>query len=141
MIREARYEELETISILMNGIFELKMREFYSPQAQIGFLNQITLKSLQESYNDKNIFYVNEELTAVLEFETYSNIAFLFSKSENKGNAKALCQYAFEHKKSEALTVCAFKYAISYYEKIGFKQVSKEMILEGINFTIMERKT
>ncbi|MDF1883040.1 GNAT family N-acetyltransferase [Sulfurimonas sp. SAG-AH-194-C21] len=140
MIREAKYEELEAISILMHEVFESKMRKLYTPEAQNSFLNQITLESLQESYNAKNIFYVNEEITAVLEFETYSHIAFLFSKDENRGNARALCEYAFKHKKSDALTVGAFKNAIAYYEKIGFTQVSEEIILEGINFTIMERK-
>lgn len=140
MIREATYDELESISSLMHEVFESKMRQFYDLEAQKGFLNQISLSSLQESYNAKNIFYVNEEMTAVLEFETYSHIAFLFSKDENKGHAKALCEYAFTHKRSDTITVGAFKHAISYYEKIGFVQVSDEIVLEGINFTIMERK-
>ncbi|MDF1878191.1 GNAT family N-acetyltransferase [Sulfurimonas sp. SAG-AH-194-C20] len=140
MIREAKYEDLEAISLLMHEVFELKMRAFYSIEAQNAFLNQISLSSLQESYKAKNIFYINENISAVLEFETYSHIAFLFSREENRGNAKALCEYAFTHKKSEALTVCAFENAINYYEKIGFKKVSNEIVLEGINFTIMERK-
>lgn len=140
MIREAKYEELEAISVLMHEVFESKMRKFYDTRAQKGFLNQISLKSLQESYNAKNIFYINEEMTAVLEFETYSHIAFLFSKDENRGHAKALCEYAYKHKKSDSLTVGAFANAIEFYKKIGFTQVSDEIILEGINFTIMEKK-
>jgi len=140
MIREARYDELEAISVLMHEVFESKMRKFYDLEAQKGFLNQINLNSLQESYNAKNIFYINENMTAVLEFETYSHIAFLFSKDENRGYAKALCEYAYEHKKSASLTVGAFANAIEFYKKIGFIEVSDEIILEGINFTIMERK-
>ena len=115
-MRLARYEELESISTLMNSLFHKQMQKAYSKEGKIAFLEQITLQSLQERFKAESLFYIDEKIETVLELENKprrsqsdvslenkprrsqsdvslentSHIAFLFSKYTRVGNAHKL---------------------------------------------------
>jgi len=138
-MRIAKYEELESISLLMNALFHTQMQEAYSKEGQESFLSQITLPSLQERFHKSSVFYIDATIDTVLEIENSSHIAFLFSKIKGQGNAHKLCQYAFEKLPDGILSVGAFSGAIGFYEKEGFLKVAKEKVVHGLAFTLMAK--
>ena len=139
MFRLAKLEDLETISVLMNELFNSDMKAFYTKEGVKTLSAQITLKSLQERFFKDSVFYVDSQIQTVLEVEKLSHIAFLFSKQQNKGNAKAICNYFFETTKEEFISVGAFSQALGFYEKLEFIKVSEPKLVNGMPFTLMAK--
>ena len=135
----AKYEELESISLLMNELFHTQMQEAYSKEGKEAFLSQITLPSLQERFKKSSVFYIDRTIDTVLEIENSLHIAFLFSKVKGQGNAHNLCQYAFKQLPDGILSVGAFSKAIGFYEKEGFIKVAQEKVVHGLAFTLMAK--
>jgi hypothetical protein len=138
-MRIAKYEELETISLLMNELFHTQMQESYSKEGQDAFLEQLRLSALQERFTKNSVFYVDEKIETVLELENESHIAFLFSKHPNQGNAHKLCNFAFSDLQDKIITVGAFSGAIGFYEKEGFIKIQDEQNVHGLSFTLMAK--
>ncbi len=138
-MRVAEYTELEKISLLMNELFDTQMKESYSPEGKHLFLEEISLEGLQKRFSESSVFYINEELNAVLELEKGSHIAYLFSKNVGQGNAKQLCEAVFKIAQEEVITVGAFSEAIGFYEKLGFIKVKEEQTVNEMTFTLMAR--
>jgi len=138
-MRIAKYEELESISLLMNELFYAQMQEAYTNEGQEVFLAQITQLSLEERFRNRSVFYIDETINTVLEIEGNSHIAFLFSKEKGQGNAHKLCNYAFKKLSDGILTVGAFSEAIGFYEKEGFIKIAQEQVMHGLAFTLMAK--
>lgn len=141
-IRLAEYDELKKLSQLMLEIFELKMKEKYTVEAQASLLEEIALPSLQKRYLQENPFYISiedEEIKGVLEIERPCHIAYLFVKEEKKGIAKSLCLHALSNCKEEVCTVGAFKDAVGFYKKLDFIILSQEDSTSKLPFTLMAK--
>jgi Acetyltransferase (GNAT) domain len=141
-IRLAEYDELKKLSQLMLEIFDLKMKEKYTSEAEASFVKEIALSSLEKRYLQDSLFYISiedEEIKGVLELERPCHIAFLFVKEERKGIAKSLCAHALSNCKEEVCTVGAFKDAIEFYQKLDFMILSQEDSTSKLPFTLMAK--
>ncbi|MDF1880231.1 GNAT family N-acetyltransferase [Sulfurimonas sp. MAG313] len=144
MIRLAEYDDLETISLLMLDLFHVKMSGAYTKEGRVSFLKQIETDALAQRFLQESLFYIYEidgYIEGVIELEKSSHIAFLFSRVEKKGIARALCQEALNHCGVEVCTVGAFSEAIGFYKHLGFVILAEAKIAHGIEFTLMASKT
>jgi len=139
-IQKAEYDDLETISLLMQNIFKKKMQTHYSEEGQSAFLEEIKLRSLQKRFLQGNIFYVNEGMTAVLEVEAPCHIAFLFVEETQQGIGKSLLEKVLDETEADICTVGSFSQSIGFYERLGFECVSQENVFHGLSFTLMAKR-
>ena len=139
MIKKAEYMDLGLISLLMHTVFMTKMQSHYGEEGKKSFLEQIELASLQKRFLQGNVFYISENMTAVLEVEAPCHIAFLFVQEEEQGFGKALLSQALKDTAQDICTVGAFEEAIGFYRKVGFKTISDEKIFHGMAFTLMAK--
>jgi len=142
VIRLAQYEELQSVSQLMQTIFRLKMQGQYTKEGKENFEKLIALSALEKRYLEDNLFYIyiqDEDIKGMIEIESPCHIAFLFSSIEKQGIAKALCETALERNNEDICTVGAFSDAIDFYKKIGFVKVGDENTINGMNFTLMAK--
>ena len=139
-IQKAEYDDLEKISLLMQKVFKNKMQVHYSEEGQISFLKEIKLRSVQKRFLQGNIFYINEDMTAVLELEAPCHIAFLFVQKAQQGTGKSLLEKALDETEAEVCTVGSFSKSIGFYKRLGFECVSQESVFHGLSFTLMAKK-
>lgn len=142
MIRLAEYEDLEGIAQLMYFVFQQKLQDSYSDKGRSNFLELISLSSLQKRFLSQSTFFISvdeDNIEAMIEIEEPCHIAFLFSKIENRGLARSLCEYALNEQEEEICTVGSVKGAIGFYKKLGFIQVGDETIAHDMSFTLMAK--
>ncbi len=73
--------------------------------------------------------------------ENHISLLFVEDQYHKKGIGKALLLYAFRQARVfgiEGFTVNAAPYATEFYHKIGFEDVSQEVVADGIRFTPMQ---
>lgn len=80
--------------------------------------------------------FENHELLGVIATRNLNHIALLFVEGihHKKGVGKALYKYVCDKNNSNFFTVNSSPYAKIVYEKLGFKYVNSEQIVNGIRF-------
>ncbi len=120
----------------------------YSQQGIDEFRKFISYNDIIEKFNKGKINFwgctSNDELIGVIATRDINHICLLFvnKKYHRRGIAKSL----FEMVKNECenqdnlskITVNSSTYAIEVYHQLGFLDIDKEQILNGIRFTPME---
>jgi len=142
MIGLAKYEDLNTVSLLMQDVFEKKMKASYSSQGQECFSGLISLSAIQKRFLEGNLFYISiddTDIKGVLEIEKPCHIAFLFIHEEGQGLGKELCSFALKESAELLCTVGAFKESIGFYKALGFVEVAKENTTQVMQFTLMAK--
>lgn len=84
-----------------------------------------------------------DRMVGMLGIRNESHISLLFVEDQyhKKGIGKALLLYAIQQARVfgiEEFTVNAAPYATEFYHKIGFEDVSHEVVADGIRFTPMQ---
>ena len=75
--------------------------------------------------------------------ENHISLLFVLDKYHKQGIGRALLLYAFKQAGVfgiEGFTVNAAPYATEFYHKIGFEDISQEVVADGIRFTPMQIK-
>lgn len=82
------------------------------------------------------------KIVGVLAMRNSNHISLFFVKKEyhQKGIGKALFNFMLKNTESDNFTVNSSPYAVSIYEKLGFKKLSEEQIEDGIRFTPLKYK-
>jgi GNAT superfamily N-acetyltransferase len=136
-IRVAEYDELQEVSDLMRDIFMRDMASEYSDEGHDALLHHISLSALEKRFLAGNQFYVNEKISAVLEIESPSHIAFLMVKEQHAGWGARLLEHVYTAYPAAFYTVGAFPLSQPFYEKMGFVPFDTPRQVHGMPFTLM----
>lgn len=139
-------EAIDTITVVFNE-FEAPM---YTKEGNEHFFEFCNIKNLTEMIaNEKMSMYFvsnNGKIVGVLGIRDINHISLLFVIKEyhKKGIGKLLidfakgyCEGLLADKDKKTITVNSSPYAVEFYKKCGFKETSKEEVVDGIKFTKM----
>lgn len=148
LIQEININELHETLDLVKRVFD----EFEAPC--------YSLKGIESFYEFTNYNIIKYKLTqnmkmlvvkdgkniiGMIAFRDYKHICMLFidKKYHKKGIGSKLVSIAIDLCRSntaglESVTVNSSPYAVEFYHKIGFKDMDKEQVEDGIRFTPMK---
>jgi len=143
MIERAKKSDLNSISVLMNDVFESHMQEAYTQKGRENFRALLKLEMLVERFDNNSDFFIyrkNNEIEGVLELESGFHIAFLFVNYQGKGIGTALCKKLIDGD-NDLISVAAFPESISFYKKLGFSSVDEKRVVDGMPFVLMIKQS
>lgn len=117
----------------------------YSEQGVESFRRFIQLKQVQALVEKGELHfwgaYEKSQLVGTIAVKHGTHISMLFVDPDfhRMGVGTRLFENAFEGYRG-AITVNSSPYAVAYYHRLGFKDQSKEQIIDGIRFTPMMMK-
>lgn len=149
MIREARLEDTAAISNLIIDVSRVYLFDDFSPDAQLKFLENFSPEQCLERLRANFRYVVDErdsKIVGVIGFRDESHLFSLFvlPQYHGLGIARAL----FEHTLAilqglslgQTLTVNASRYALPFYQRLGFIIDSSSEIHNGVLHIPMTRR-
>lgn len=131
---------------LISEVFNKFIAPGYSAEGVKEFYRYANPEALAARQNDNHFCLVAEmegRIVGVIEMRNYNHVSLLFVKKRGIGIARALFDLALErciNEKPEFLkiTVNSSPYAVSIYEKIGFRVAGEEKTENGITYIPMK---
>lgn len=148
-IRWARTEEWEpAIKMIWKTFLRFEAKD-YTEEGIKNFLEFITDRQLYHSFLRGNyqvlVALLDEQIVGVASIRNGNHLSLLFVDEayHRKGIGRALIERFCFYLKNEAgeniMTVKAAPYAVEFYHRIGFRDVSPEEEVGGIRVTSMEK--
>lgn len=142
-------ELVETLKLIKDVFLEFEAPD-YSEEGVATFLGFAHYDSVKEMIDDNILkFWVckyDSKIIGVIATKNESHISMLFvdKNHHRKGIARKLVDTAFKqpeaNKDNYEVTVNSSPYAIEFYHRLGFVDVSDEKVIDGIRFTPMKKK-
>ena len=151
IIDELKIDEINSVSNMINNVFDEFVGIDYSENGKKTFKDYITPKNILERLN-KNIshFYVAkyiDEIIGILEIKNKDHISLFFVKKEyhGKGFGKILFDNYIKILKQDnngikVMTVNSSFFAEKIYSKLGFIKIDEIQERDGIKYIPMEYK-
>lgn len=150
IFEEIKIEELEKALKLVKEVFDEFEAVDYSNEGVTSFYKFANYETIREMLK-KNLKMIvakqNEKIVGVIAYRDYSHISMLFVDKEyhRQGIARRLViemekDCLKNNKQLTEITLNSSPYAIDFYHKIGFKDISEEKIVDGIRFTPMKKE-
>ena len=146
-IRRASLADIPVAMAFVEQVFNLTIAEEYSSEGVETFLSYvIDIEAAKKRLQDHFILlaYDRERLAGMIEIRNYDHISLLFVAPEfqKMGCAGQLFDSAMRVCKDNKLdfssiSVNSSPYAVPIYRRMGFKEISAEMVVNGIRFTKM----
>lgn len=149
IIRQAKIEEWDDAMELAFRVFLKFEAQEYGQAGTDAFRKFISDKMLKKLFETGHyklfLAFYNKELVGMTSLRNGNHVSLLFVKEtfHNKGIGKKLIRCLEEHLKRvgehNCLTVNAAPYAISFYHKLGFKDMGEKVIQDNIIFLPMRK--
>ncbi len=146
-IREIRENEWEEAMQLAWDTFMVYEAPDYSYKGVKNFRNFVRDPKLKKMFQNGSYLvwgaFENGIMVGVISVRNKSHISLLFVDTDHhhRGIATALLKTLFRFEKEEMslseITVNAAPYATGFYHKIGFTDLAKEKVTDGIRYTPM----
>lgn len=111
------------------------------------FIMDPTLKQMYSAGNFQMVgAFDKDRIIGVVALRNYSHISLLFVEEnyQKQGVGKELvriiAEYSVNKLHQEYMTVNSSPYAVDFYHKLGFEDISEEVLEDGIFYTPMKRK-
>lgn len=139
--RPARPGEETAVSNLVARSFNEFIAPYFSEEGIEEFFKYANPRSLAKRSKDAHFVLVAEidgEIAGMIEIREMSHISMLFvdKARHGKGIGRELVRLALERVKSESsppeeITVNSSRFAVPFYERLGFLKTSEEKIING----------
>ena len=142
MINKLKQEHLIKIQQMIKTTFDLYIGSDYSKEGVESFYRYIDrnnmLKRLKDKAYQSYVYEVNGLIVGMIEMKDYCHISLFFveRKFQRQGIGQALFNKVKDHTIGE-ITVNSSPYAVTIYEKLGFKKVVGELVKNGITYIPM----
>ena len=137
----------ETLDLVWHVFQEFEV-PLYPPKGIKSFQEFIAYSNILSMYQEHKLIFWGcfheNQLIGTIALRGYSHVSLLFVKKEwhHRGVAtylfRTLYGYVTQHNQAESITVNSSPYAIGFYKRIGFQEMSPEKEVDGIRFTPME---
>lgn len=148
LIQEIKIDELSETLELVKRVFDEFEAPCYSSegiQSFYEFTNYDIIKYKLAQNMKMLVVKDGEKIIGMIAFRDYKHICMLFvDKNYHKQGIgrklvnKVIDYCKFNNVELESITVNSSPYAIEFYHKIGFKDIDKEKVEDGIRFTPMK---
>lgn len=149
--RKIEKEELQKTLDLVRFVFDEFEAPYYSKEGITSFYEFIRLNNILEQYMNNSLYlygcFINDIIIGMIAVRDFIHISLLFVDKyyHKQGIAKTLFDDVMKICKEknsslQAVTVNSSPYAVEFYHKLGFANISSEQIVDGIRFTPMKLK-
>ncbi len=135
-------KDFEKIYNMIKGVFDIYIAPDYSAEGINNFEEYIQPVNIAKRLSDKTtkliIAWERNEPVGVIEIRGKSHISLFFvsQKYQKRGLGKLLFKEGFKNY-TDSISVNSSPYAVTIYEKLGFKKVAGELIKNGITYIPM----
>ena len=147
--REIKQEELPETLNLVRKVFDEFEAPYYSKEGVSSFYKFIDINNILEQYTNSSLYFygcfVNNIIVGMIAVKDFVHISLLFVDKQyhKQGIARSLFDHIMEICKEKnpslkTITVNSSPYAVKFYHKLGFSNVSSEQVVDGIRFVPME---
>ena len=147
--REIKQEELPETLNLVRKVFDEFEAPYYSEEGIASFYKFIDINNMSEQYSNGSLYFygcfVNDIIVGMIAIKDFIHISLLFVDKQyhKQGIARSLFNNIIQICKEKnpslkTITVNSSPYAVEFYHKLGFSNVSSEQVVDGIKFTPME---
>ena len=141
-------EELQNTLNLVRIVFDEFEAPYYSEEGIISFYKFIDINNMSEQYSNGSLYFygcfVNNIIVGMIAVKDFVHISLLFVDKQyhKQGIARTLFDDVMKICKEKnsslkTVTVNSSPYAIRFYHKLGFTDISSERTVDGIKFTPM----
>ena len=149
--KEIKQEELPETLELVHKVFDEFEAPYYSEEGIASFYKFIDINNMSEQYSNGSLYFygcfVNDIIVGMIAVKDFVHISLLFVDKHyhRQGIARSLFDHIIQICKEKnpslkMITVNSSPYAVEFYHKLGFSNVSSEQVVDGIKFTPMELK-
>ena len=149
--KEIKQEELPETLDLVHKVFDEFEAPYYSEEGIASFYKFIDINNMSEQYSNGSLYFygcfVNDIIVGMIAVKDFVHISLLFVDKHyhRQGIAKKLFNAVLKTCKEKIpslkmITVNSSPYAVKFYHKLGFSNISSEQVVDGIKFTPMELK-
>ena len=142
-------EELQNTLNLVRIVFDEFEAPYYSEEGITSFYKFIDINNMSEQYSNGSLYFygcfVNNIIVGMIAVKDFVHISLLFVDKQyhKQGIARTLFDDVMKICKEKnsslkTVTVNSSPYAIRFYHKLGFTDISSERTVDGIRFTPME---
>ena len=147
--RKIKEEDLKETLNLVRRVFDIFEAPYYSQEGIDSFYKFIDMNNILEQYINGSLYFygcfVNNVIVGMVAVRNFTHIALLFVDNfyHKQGIATSLFNDVIKLCKEKdsslkTITVNSSPYAVGFYHKLGFVDVSSEQELDGITFTPMK---
>ena len=148
-IRNIEIQDLkEALDLVWDVFLEFEAPD-YNERGVHEFKEFIKFDSIKQKMQESQFFiwgcFDEDKVIGVLAMRPPCHISLLFVDKEyhKRGIARAMLDHVIEYYNTKLnyleMTVNSSPYAINIYHKLGFEDVDKEQVVNGIRFTPMKR--
>jgi len=146
-IRTGQLQDAKRISVLLVALAEEFIVGAFSPEGRAHFLAELTPTEMERRLTGDFRFYLaedGEDLVGVAAIRGHSHLYYLFVAKSHQG--RGLARHLWLVAKQESLrigftdrfTVNASHFAVSAYERLGFRRTEGTQTLNGVDYNPME---
>ena len=146
--RKIEKEELQETLNLVRIVFDEFEAPYYSKEGIESFYKFIRMDNILEQYMNGSLYFygcfVNDIIVGMIAVKDFVHISLLFVDKHYHKQAiartlfDAIMKICKEKNSSlQTVTVNSSPYAVGFYHKLGFVDISSEQIVDGIRFTPM----
>ena len=146
--RKIEKEELQETLNLVRKVFDEFEAPYYSEEGIASFYKFIDIDNILEQYMNGSLYFygcfVNNTIIGIIAVRNFVHISLLFVDKHyhKQGIAKILFDDVIKICKEkisflQIVTVNSSPYAVGFYHKLGFVDISSEQTVDGIRFTPM----
>ena len=146
--RKIEKEELQETLNLVRKVFDEFEAPYYSEEGIASFYKFIDIDNILEQYMNGSLYFygcfVNNTIIGIIAVRNFVHISLLFVDKHyhKQGIARTLFDDVIKICKEkisflQIVTVNSSPYAVGFYHKLGFVDISSEQTVDGIRFTPM----
>ena len=146
--REIKQEDLPEILNLVHKVFDEFEAPYYSEEGVSSFYKFIDINNISEQFSNGSLYFygcfINNIIVGIIAVKDFIHISLLFVDKQyhKQGIARSLFNDVIKICKEnkhflKTITVNSSPYAVGFYHKLGFVDVSSEQLLDGVQFTPM----
>ena len=143
--------ELQETLNLVRKVFDEFEAPYYSEEGVASFYKFIDINNMLEQYENCSLYFygcfVNDTIVGMIAVKNFVHISLLFVDKHyhKQGIARNLVNHVIEICKNKnpflkTITVNSSPYAVGFYHKLDFIDISSEQTVDGIMFTPMKLK-
>ena len=146
--RKIEKEELQETLNLVRKVFDEFEAPYYSEEGVASFYKFIDINNMLEQYENCSLYFygcfVNDTIVGMIAVRDFVHISLLFVDKHyhKQGVARTLFNNVMKLCKEKkpllkSITVNSSPYAVGFYYKLGFVDISSEQTVDGIKFMPM----
>ncbi len=149
IISQAQSNEAATLSVFIRSVYDVSVAPHYLQRGNNEFYTYIDSSAIKNRLETNHWILMAEngsQLLGIIEVRDDKHVSMLFVKLDHqrKGIGKQLLEAAIKKANKsnpnlKKMTVHSSPNSLAAYERLGFKPVSQEKMVNGIRFTTMEK--